>query len=501
MRVALMPFRKCLFVVLTLFLMTDSRLSADQFKIREDDGNVKEVEAHIYGEGQGALALIFPNGKIQVVPAGAVIERKPTEGPEPMDEQAVELELRERFGEERFRAHRENPYVIGLILQAPLESRYESRVRGFLKKVGRFMRSVDRIFSQFGRAKRQKVHAPKYPLVVLIFESDEDFEKYAAEQTGNKGLSAGNIAGFYSGLTNALAIRLEECKDFVTPLHEAIHQQVYNRWVFKRLAPIPAWFNEGIATGFEGNGERIDIGPSKISTRFARQLATNGRSSWSTVVEDDSAFQSNVLAGSAYTHAWSMHWYFCNYYLNEYMNYVQLLSEREPLQILNAEDRAQQVESTFGASIAELQADFQKKFEVGIKKQRIAMREPRKVGLAYESQGLSEYAISAVNRADLGGVLQVEGKLKNLSPIRPMSFHVTVETNTGTYAEWFVPKLEMNKLTMLHRQTVRKLMQNGAGGPSNTFRVNVKAVPYNSHTAEKWKQGQLPVPVFGRLRN
>ena len=77
------------------------------------------------------------------------------------------------------------------------------------------------------------------------------------------------MGGFYSPQTNFLAVRLDECRTYEVVLHEAIHQQTYNRELFHRLAAVPTWFQEGIATGFESSQGKISVGPGKISMRYA----------------------------------------------------------------------------------------------------------------------------------------------------------------------------------------------------------------------------------------
>ena len=78
-----------------------------------------------------------------------------------------------------------------------------------------------------------------------------------------------------------------------------------------------------------------------------------------------------------------------------------------------------------------------------------------------------------------------------------MSYHVTVETDSGTYADWHVPSLDILKTVPLKSQVARKMMRGAPGGPSRTFRVRVRSVTPDSRDAELWKAGQLPVPEFG----
>jgi hypothetical protein len=71
-----------------------------------------------------------------------------------------------------------------------------------------------------------------------------------------------------------------------------------------------------------------------------------------------------------------------------------------------------------------------------------------------------------------------------------------VETEAGTYADWFVPNLGTLKTSPLPRQFVQKLMDNAPGGPSQKFRVKVRAAVPGGETAQLWQRGSLPKPVF-----
>ncbi|HEY4261132.1 MAG TPA: DUF1570 domain-containing protein, partial [Schlesneria sp.] len=309
-----------------LILAVSPPASADSFTVKEDDGNKVTVEARLIGEGQGVMALERTDGRIEVVPQDQILQRVP--GPDPTPISCAEMleRLTERFGKDRFRGHSDSTYVIGLVLAEPLPKQYDAKAAAMLKKAARFMTLVEKVFLDFVDDLKIEIVKPRYPLVLLIFETDDDFIKFTAEQTGGRGLSAQNILGYYSMLTNHLVIRMSECHTFETPLHEAIHQQVYNRGVLQRLSPSPAWFNEGIATGFEGTGEKINSGPLKLNTRYARGAMRARTVNWDEVVANDRAFRGDVLAGEAYAHAWSIHWFLATRYRKQYIEYLQLLS-------------------------------------------------------------------------------------------------------------------------------------------------------------------------------
>ena len=468
--------------------------SADLFTVREDDGNKVTVEARFAGEGQGAVALERTDGRIEIVPSGQILHREPAPDPMPLTPDALLVRLTERFGREKFRGHADSTYVIGMVLSEPLPRQYETKSATLLKKAAAFLKTVEKVFLDFVDDMKLDIVKPRYPLVVLIFETDDDFMKYATEETGGRGLSAGNILGFYSGLTNHLVIRMSECHTFETPLHEAIHQQVFNRGLLQRLSAAPAWFNEGIATGFEGNGERINAGPLRVNSRYVRAAMRAQSVDWDDVVADDQAFRGDVLAGEAYAHAWSIHWFLATRYRKQYVKYLHVLSAKPPLQKDDAETRLKDFEQAFGKRVGQLQGEFPQALEVAAKKQKVSLVEPKPLGYSLTQTNLAEIEMTAVRAG--GGPLQVEGRMRNISHLRPMSFHITVETESGTYAEWFLPNVPPLKQMPLGKQLAQKRMQNAPGGPSQTFLVRARAAVPESDAAQQWQRGQLPVPVF-----
>ena len=300
--------------------------------------------------------------------------------------------------------------------------------------------------------------------MLLIFETDDDFMKFTEEETGGsgRGLSAGNILGYYSGLTNHLVIRMSECHTFETPLHEAIHQQVHNRGVLQRLAPAPAWFNEGIATGFEGNGDRINVGPLKVNSRYSKAAMRARAVDWDDVVADDRAFRGDVLAGEAYAHAWSIHWFLATKYRKQYVEYLQMLSQKQPLAKDDGAARLQDFERVFGKPVGKLQSEFPQWLDQAAKRQKISLNDTKPPGYTVTQSNLAEVEMTAVRTNN--GPLEVEGRMRCISHVRPMSFHVTVETEAGTYAEWFLPGVPPLKVMPLGKQFAQKRMQNAPAG-------------------------------------
>jgi hypothetical protein len=278
-------------------------------------------------------------------------------------------------------------------------------------------------------------------------------------------------------------------------LHEAIHQQAFNRGLIHRLSPVPAWFNEGIATGFEGNGENINGGPTKVSARYGRAALRAKVVDWDDVVADDKAFHGDVLAGEAYAHAWSIHWFLVTKYRKQYVEYLKRLGEKSTLEIESADVRTQDFEQIFGKRIGQLQSEFPTWLEQMAKKQKVPLQEKSPAGHYNAQTNLAELDIVG-SKAGSDGEFEAQGRMKNISHIRPMSYLITLETNSGTYAEWYLPNVPALKVVPLPRQFAEKRMKGGPGGPAETYRVKVKTAVPDSETGKSWQRGEFPIPVW-----
>ncbi|QDT38123.1 DUF1570 domain-containing protein [Stratiformator vulcanicus] len=483
----------CCFCLLSI----QQPLAADEWTIRTADGT-ETISASAHGSAEGVKALMLPDGSIRLEPSANIIKRVPMDGLALAAAEEMSETLKGELGGELVLTLYDEPFLVALVLSDPLDRRDDRRAAGFLKKAVRFQQNVNRVFERFADEVDLKLTEPEFPLVMLVFESDDDFEAYATEATGGRGLSASSVLGFYSGITNRLALRLTECDTFEVPLHEAIHQFVYNRGLAKRLAPVPSWWNEGIATGFENNGETIGVGPGRISADFAERAQTANSSDWNGVVSGDTAFRRDSLAGDAYTHAWSLHWYLVTQHRKQYADFVRSLGQLEPLTDQTPESRLAIFQRAFKQPPNEMQSEFPRVLSVGLRRQRVRKQETSRRGWMTRRSNLARVEINAgsVN----GGPIRVHGAMKNISPIRSMSFVVRVETDGGLYADWHVPNLAPGRTMKLLPQNVQKAAPGAIGVGGTRFGVAVETAVPDSPEAKNWAAGDLPVPVFSRVR-
>ena len=480
---SLQPAVCCAVVFAVLLGLATNPTFADTFEYVDAEGKDKKVEARFYGEGQGAIALELGDGSLSIVPQAALKKRMPGDDPTPMTPQEMLTRLEGEFGEDLFRGRVEKQYVVGVVLTAPLPKSSERRVGANLLKAARYMTGIENMFQRFCKSIKIDREDPKFPLVVLIFETDDDFNAYTTKHTGGQGLSAENIAGFYSPRTNFLYVRMSECYSFATPLHEAIHQQCFNTRVLSRLAPLPVWFSEGIATGFEGNGDRVQSDPFKLNAAYVKIITKSGglprQMSWDDVVTTDQVFRGDIFAGSAYIHAWSMHWLLVSKFRKQYPEYLRYLSTLEPLTEESTRVRSAKFEEIFGATPNSIQEEFGPAFQAAMKRfkpPKGSEERPGAISRITNLAGVDAYAESN------GINMKVQAQLRNLSPIREMAFVVTVVSDSGNTAQWYLPNMKINEFQLLQPKLVR-----GRG-----FNVMVQSTPSDSDTAASWRRGQLP---------
>ena len=123
---------------------------------------------------------------------------------------------------------------------------------------------------------------------------------------------------------------------------------------------------------------------------------------------------------------------------------------------------------------------------------------PKPPGLSVTEDSLGKVEFSAISN---GEVVRFEGRLQNLSPLRPMVFHVLVLTDGGTYADWFVDALDSSKAAALPAQVAIKPIANArVTGGGSAFRVKIRSTTPDSATAQAWRSGQLPTPLLETRR-
>lgn len=481
------------YLLLILASICSCAATADEFQYLDQDGRTQTVEGQVYATDSTKTAVLQDDGSLEIIPSALITKRTPAESPAFITAQQALDRLKEKYGAELFRGTVAEPFVVGVVLQAPVPKKNERRLTRALERAASYMQSVEESFDRFMTSLSVELSKPDVPLVLLIFESDDDFEDFATNEFGRSSLSAEMVKGFYSNLSNVLYVRMSECATFDTPLHEAIHQLCFNKGLFRRLAPVPLWLAEGMACSFEGSGTKVRSNPTQLNSEYSAELIERSRDSqrfsgmsiadaWSTIVVDDGIYRTEQSINAAYISSWSLHWILVRKYKKQYAEYLKYIRTLEPLEDIESSVRLAEFRKAFDVTPNELKEPFRKSFLAAAKDSRHVRRSLEPDGVSKKESHLAVVSIYAARDAQR---LVAHGELKNISPFREMAYYVCVQTDGARNIQWFLPSVRMGKVIKLRRQ------QTPVGG--SLFRVSVRSTPAGSATAADWAAGRVPV--------
>jgi hypothetical protein len=144
-----------------------------------------------------------------------------------------------------------------------------------------------------------------------------------------------------------------------TLVHEATHQMAFNCGMHRRLAPVPLWVSEGIATFFEPPDLRNRDGWRGIGVvnrdRLDRFRTAHRPGDLAAVISADDRFRDADAAVSAYATAWALTWFLIETRKEQFVAYVARLADRQPLTDYPAGERIADFVAAFGATPDELE--------------------------------------------------------------------------------------------------------------------------------------------------
>jgi hypothetical protein len=220
-----------------------------------------------------------------------------------------------------------------------------------------------------------EVHDPPRPLVVVIFADRRGYEAHAAATLG---AAAGRVVGYYDMMSNRVTTYDLTGSDLLgngrpraagaaglailsspaatglvsTLVHEATHQLAFNGGLHRRLAPVPLWVSEGIATYFETpdlNNTRGWKGIGEINRpRLAHFLENRRPGVIAAIVRDDEPFRQADTALDAYAAAWALSHHLLQTRKAEFVAYLRSLAAKQPLAEDSPEARLRAFQTAFG---------------------------------------------------------------------------------------------------------------------------------------------------------
>jgi hypothetical protein len=236
-------------------------------------------------------------------------------------------------------------------------------------------------FTNFWTRAGLDLSPPEQPLVVVIFSDRPRYEEYAARDLG---AATDRVVGYYNMLSNRVTTfdltgvdalhdhaaargqpnldrltRPEAAALIATLIHEGTHQLAFNCGLHQRLAPVPLWVCEGVATYFEapdlasGRGWRA-IG--LVNRPRREQFLTLADRGWlEPLLRDDEAFRRADAATDAYARGWALTAYLLKTKKPAFVAYLQRLAKKNPCAADSPQQRIEEFTAAFGQPDAALE--------------------------------------------------------------------------------------------------------------------------------------------------
>ena len=335
-------------------------------------GTTSTVDATIVVEAaDGGMLLELDDQHYRLVPAGSVAARRPCPTPEPTESPRA-------FGQ---RVLAELPAGFSLLTTRHYVVCFDTS-RDYAQWCAALFERLHETFGNFWSQAGLDVTDPSRPLVVVIFADRAAYERHAA---GDLGAAADRVVGYYNlmsnrvttfdltgteGLTAGSARPGGAAAEIMaspaaaglvsTLVHEATHQMAFNCGMHRRLAPVPLWVSEGIATYFETPDLAADRGWRGIGapnrSRLDQFLAGYREGDVAAIVAADDRFRDADRPLDAYAAAWALTRHLTESRKAAFIGYLRGQAAKRPLTDEAAEDRVREFEAAFG-SVATIEKD------------------------------------------------------------------------------------------------------------------------------------------------
>ena len=243
-------------------------------------------------------------------------------------------------------------------------------------------------FYRFWKEKGVELKSPRFPLVAVIFDSKEEYIKFASSEFAG----AQNTIGYYHQSTNRLAsydltgieglippkaqvMRAELINQIIsrpegerliaTIIHEVCHQISFNSGLQVRLGDNPLWLSEGLATFFESpdlSSQNGWAGIGKLNkhnyVNLANYLPSRTNESLELLLLDDNRLRNGETMSACYAEAWGLTYYLIKSKSKEFLKYMDKIREKPPGSRSSPKERIEIFRECFGDDLRKIDRDF-----------------------------------------------------------------------------------------------------------------------------------------------
>jgi hypothetical protein len=336
-------------------------------------GTTSTVDAAIVVEAaDGGMLLELDDQRYRLVPPGGVAGRRA--GPP-----RAAAESPRAFGQ---RVLAELPAGFSLLTTRHYVVCFDTS-RDYAQWCAALFERLHETFGNFWSQAGLEIVDPPRPLVVVIFADRAAYERHAA---GDLGAAADRVVGYYNLMSNRVTtfdltgtdglaagatrpggaaaeiMASPAAAGLVSTLvHEATHQMAFNCGMHRRLAPVPLWVSEGIATYFETPDLAADRGWRGVGapnrSRLDQFLAGYREGDIAAIVAADDRFRDADRPLDAYAAAWALTRHLTESKKAAFIAYLRDQAAKQPLAEESGADRTRAFEAAFGGSVAALEKD------------------------------------------------------------------------------------------------------------------------------------------------
>ncbi|HWB07839.1 MAG TPA: DUF1570 domain-containing protein [Pirellulales bacterium] len=301
------------------------------------------VVAKTFVEVGDQVLVILPDGRLRAVPAR---EATPTDRefkPLTMDEMAKQL-LAKTFRGFKTRTTKRYLYV------------YNSSEQ-FCKGTSAILESMYPALFAYCRRQKMPVHDPETPLVVILFRTQEEFNRFHEMPDG--------VVAYYNGVTNYvvmyeqsklldIAPELAIKQSISTIAHEGVHQVLHNIGVQHRFSNWPMWISEGLPEYFapttskgarwKGVGKPNDLRMKSLENYLKQGPGKND------LVRP--TIGAEGLTSTGYAAAWALTHFLAERRKEKFFAFLKEVSERGPLEKFSEQQNVELFKKYFPDNLA-----------------------------------------------------------------------------------------------------------------------------------------------------
>ena len=213
----------------------------------------------------------------------------------------------------------------------------------------------------FAYCRRQKIpiHDPETPLVMIMFRTQAEFDKFRQMPEG--------VVAYYNGVSNHVVMYEQSELAEIAPdlafkqaistiAHEGVHQVLHNIGVQQRLSRWPMWISEGLPeyfapTSVEKNVRWKGVGlPNDLRMKELEEYLKQDNAT----ALAKPTIEARSLTSTGYASAWALTHTLAQNRKEKFFAYLAAVSQRGPLDETSAEDDAKLFKEHFGNDFGQL---------------------------------------------------------------------------------------------------------------------------------------------------